>query len=396
MRTIQVINVKWYNATAWYAIYLAHTLKKLGHPTVIVISPDSYATPYAEKLGLDVYEMPLNSHKMSDILTCNKLINTLCQEFKPHIVNCHRGESFFLWALKKRKFGYALVRTRGDQRLPATDFFNRFLHNVCANAIIATNTKMEQYFVEKMHTPATKIYTILGGVDTKQFYPDMEKRKYAREQLHFTDKDIVIGIIGRFDPVKGFYQCLEAFSGIFENQQYIKTLTAKDTKKIHLVLMGRNCNFTLEDLKNVASSYNIPKEYVHFLHDPPDMNMQMNMLDLGIIASIASETIARVAFEMLACDVPIISSDVGVMPDIVPAQNIYAFNDLKKLTELFLQARDENFIQEGTKIFRQRFHADQKDTIYDQKDFNMYGWTLDNFAQKTVNVYEKCLTFQKK
>lgn len=389
MRTLQIINVKWYNATAWYAIYLAHTLKKLGHPSAIVISPDSPARAYAKNLGLDVYEMPLNSHKLRDILMCNKQINELCQEFKPDIVNCHRGEAFFLWAFKKKKLGYTLVRTRGDQRLPSTDFFNRYLHNVCSDAVIATNTKMKQYFLTKMRTPIAKMHTILGGVDTTQFYPDREKRKFTREEFSFSENDIVIGIVGRFDAVKGFQESFQAFSGLFQNTQYVASLKEEGAKKLHLMVIGRDCDFTLDDLKSMAQACNIPKEYVYFLKNPPDMNMYMNMFDVGLIASISSETIARVAFEMIACNVPLISSDVGVLPDIVPSNNVYHFDDLGKLTELFLNVRDEKYRQETLATLRQRLHAELQNGSHDPE--NLYGWTLEAFTQKTLNVYEKCL-----
>ena len=35
MRTIQVVNVRWYNATAWYGVTLAHCLQKTGHESIV-------------------------------------------------------------------------------------------------------------------------------------------------------------------------------------------------------------------------------------------------------------------------------------------------------------------------------------------------------------------------
>ena len=35
IRSIQVVNVRWYNATAWYGVTLAHALQTAGHPTLV-------------------------------------------------------------------------------------------------------------------------------------------------------------------------------------------------------------------------------------------------------------------------------------------------------------------------------------------------------------------------
>ena len=90
MRTLQVINVQWYNATAWYAVHLAHALNQAGHPSAVVGIKDSLPVIKAKEFGLDVYELPLNSIKPKDIWKCNLGIDEICRSFKPDIVN--RGD----------------------------------------------------------------------------------------------------------------------------------------------------------------------------------------------------------------------------------------------------------------------------------------------------------------
>lgn len=426
MRTLQVINVKWFNATSWYAVCLAYILHKNGHPSAIVAVQESCFIPLAKSLGLTVYELPLNSHNIKDIITCSKQINAICQSFKPDIVNCHRGESFFLWALKKKKFNYNLVRTRGDQRLPSTDFFNRFLHNKTADAVIATNTKMTEYFAKKMRTPREKLYTILGGVDTSKFCPMPEQRTQMRAEKNFTDNDILIGVIGRFDPVKGFKEALKSFSDLFKDVSYSKSLLEENSKKLHLVFVGRSCMFTGGYLKKLGNDLGIPEQYFHVLENVPSIEKTMNMLDMGLIASIDSEAIARVAFEMIACGVPLISSEVGVMPDIVTEEYRYRVGDFHRLTELFLKTREEDFRNEGMrrcqlhlegKLDQEQIsyvdrrenslkeceekkktledmlnsHKNLNTSIFNSGKFNIYGWALEDFLEKTVVVYEWCL-----
>ena len=88
-----------------------------------------------------------------------------------------------LWmarVLLKGMGGYALVRTRGDQRLPKGNLPNRILHTRVADAVVATNSVMARHFAEKMHVPAERLHMILGGVDTERFRFDPEGRAEVR------------------------------------------------------------------------------------------------------------------------------------------------------------------------------------------------------------------------
>ena len=98
------------------------------------------------------------------------------------------------WGLLKGMGGYALVRTRGDQRLPKGNLPNRILHTRVADAVIATNSVMARHFAEKMHVPAERLHMILGGVDTERFRFDPEGRAEVRARYGFTDDECVAPI----------------------------------------------------------------------------------------------------------------------------------------------------------------------------------------------------------
>lgn len=92
MRTIQIINCKWYNATFWYALYLTKILNEHGHESILVTIPNSLGIQKLEELGIDYTELPLNSFSPADIYASYRGFSKLCREFKPDIVNCHRGD----------------------------------------------------------------------------------------------------------------------------------------------------------------------------------------------------------------------------------------------------------------------------------------------------------------
>ena len=53
-----------------------------------------------------------------------------------------------------------------------------------------------------MGLPGRKVWTILGGVDTKKFCFDAAGRERVRAEFGYFPSDRVIGIVGRFDDVR--------------------------------------------------------------------------------------------------------------------------------------------------------------------------------------------------
>ncbi len=377
MRTIQIINCKWYNATFWYALYLTKILNDHGHTSLLVTVPDSPGIHWVKKLNIDYRALPLNSYSPKDILSSFQAFSKLCKEFKPDIVNCHRGEDFYLFSLLKKIFGYKLVRTRGDQRKPKVNFFNKYFHNVSADALITSNSAMAEYFIQQMSSPKEKVHTILGGVDTKRFFPQKENKGQIRRAYGFSEEDILLGIIGRLDTVKGFYETIEAFNKAGQQSEAIQ-------KKLHLVVAGRDCEFTIEDLKKYCINHAIPAEHIHFFSFIDDMNSFMNMLDMGVIASLGSETIARVAFELIACHTPIIGSNVGVMPDILDRECLFEPAKIDEMANLFVNVLDNDFREKSLQSALNKFY-------HNNTECSFYGWTLEDFYTKTVQVYKDIL-----
>ena len=129
LRIIQVVNVRWFNATAWYGLFLSRLLREAGHEALVLALPGTEAFAKAEAMGLE--PAPLNLNSGNPLVLAGELrrLRALLREFKPHVVNCHRGEGLLFWGMfKALGHPFALVRTRGDQRPPKGNLPNRLLH----------------------------------------------------------------------------------------------------------------------------------------------------------------------------------------------------------------------------------------------------------------------------
>ena len=335
-RSIQVVNVRWLNATAWYGLELARLLNAAGHESRVVALADTETFAKAEEMGLRPLAMPLNAKNPLEFPGLIRDMGRLVRAFRPDVVNCHRGESFLFWGLLKGMGGYALVRTRGDQRLPKGNLPNRILHTRVADAVVATNSVMARHFAEKMRVPAERLHMILGGVDTELFRFDPEGRAEVRARYGFTDDECVVGLLGRFDLVKGQRETIAALA----------KLVGEGVRNIRLLLLGFSTATLQEEVEAWIREAGMER-YVTITGKVPDVTACLSALDVGVVASLWSETIARAALEIMACGRPLVSTSVGVMPDLLPASALVAPGDVDALAGVLRRAATDGAWRRG-------------------------------------------------
>ncbi len=370
LRTVQVVNVRWFNATAWYGMELARLLNKAGHPTLTLGLEGTASFARAQAMGLEPIGLPLNTCHPLQTLQLARSIKKLVHDFRPDIVNCHRGEAFWLWGLLKNSAqGYALVRTRGDQRLPRNNVTNRWLHQHTAEAVISTNSVMARHFVNKLHVPAAQVHTILGGVDTAFFRFSEERRQAVRAAYGYGADDQVVGLLGRFDRVKGQKELIRV----------VARLRQQGNPHLRLLLIGFTTATTQAEVENWINEAGIA-DITRITGKVDDVVGHLCALDVGVIASLWSETIARAALEIMACARPLISTSVGVMLDLLPAEALCPPADEDALARLLQRALDDA-------SFRDRLVRSSAETMRELDS--------SHFLAKTLAVYDTALSLRK-
>ncbi|MCL1889683.1 MAG: glycosyltransferase [Desulfovibrionaceae bacterium] len=324
LRVLQVVNVRWFNATAWYALYLSRMLQEAGHEVLVLGLENTGSLAKAAEWGLKSATLPLNSYRPRDMLATWGGLRRLIRGYKPDLINCHRGEGFVLFCLLRMlEGGFALVRTRGDQRPPRNNPFNRLLHTRAADALIASNSRIAGIFLEKFAADPERVFTVLGGVDTDAFYPDQEAGMAARAALGYGPEDFVVGLLGRLDPVKGHKVLIQAL-GLLRDRH-------PDRFNVCLLCLGAPSELKENDILRLAEEAGLAGR-ARVTGWVPDVRAHINALDLGVLSSVSSEAIARAALEIMACGVPLLSCDIGVMPDILPPEMLVPPGDAPALS----------------------------------------------------------------
>ncbi|MBG0776700.1 MAG: glycosyltransferase [Desulfovibrionaceae bacterium] len=344
MRVLHVVNVRWFNATAWYGLTLARLMRDAGHEVLAVCLPDTAPLARAREWGLDAATLDLNTgHPLRLAALCADM-HRLVRDFRPDVVDCHRGEAFVLWGLLKSGGApFKLVRTRGDQRLPRNNLFNRHLHRRTADAVVATNSAMLAHFRDALGVPPERLHLIFGGVDEDAFRFDGAGRARVRAEFGFADGDVVYGLLGRFDEVKGQRETIEALA---------RVRARHGMERAKLLLIGHDSAQPESLIRSWIAEAGLDAHVaVTGLRD--DVAACISALDVGVLASKWSETIARAALEIMACGRPLVSTRVGVMPDLMPAEALCAPADATALAALMARAATDP-------AFLARVRADQQ------------------------------------
>ncbi len=329
LRIIQVVNVRWFNATAWYALFLSRLLREAGHSVRVLGLADTESFAKAREWGLEPEALPLTSKNPLDYPALYLRLRRLARDFRPHIVNCHRGEAFALWTLLRRtEPGIRLIRTRGDQRPPKANRVNALMHARLADAVICTSSGIAESMQKSLGVPREKLHIILGGVDTRLWRPDPAGRQFFRAAWGLLPQHLALGLVGRFDAVKGQRELIAAFARLLEKSD------AATRGKLRLVLAGFSTSaMPREQIEAWAGEAGIANHLI-LPGKCPDARGLMAALDLGIVASLGSETIARVALEMMACGLPLVGTRVGVMPDLLSDGALVPPGDVAALAAL--------------------------------------------------------------
>jgi len=365
MRIFQVINVRWFNATAWYAITLSRLLADAGHEVLVLTQAGTDAERAAQALGLETVAVDLNTTNPVRFARAIGHITQLLRTHRPEIVNCHRGEGFFLWGLLKLAgFHFKLVRTRGDQRPPRCDAFNRWLHSSAADAVVVTNRFMADYFLKRMRTPPKGVWLIHGGVDTERFAFDPEGREAVRAEFGFGPDNLVVGLLGRFDRVKGHRELIRA----------VAKLRAKGRSDIRLFLIGFDTAMTRTEIEADIKAANVG-DITRISGRRDDVAACVSALDIGVVASLWSEAIARSALEIMAAGRPLVSTSVGVMPDLVSPPALVEPGDEAGLARAIAE------------VVKPEVRAE----VLDRQKRIMSQLTLEEFLKRSLNLYSSLI-----
>lgn len=302
LSVLLMASVRWYNASAHYSLSLAEELMRVGQHVVIFGMENSPIIIKARQSGIDVFDginlmfrQPLAL--IGDIFKFRGFVS----ERGFDIVHAHfsRDQVFAYYSLIGERI--PLIRTRSESAHPKRNPLNIYFYRRSARHYAVTAGYMKSV-IRDMGVGEERISIIPLSIDFAQFSRYRPKRN-LRLDLGIPDNRIVVSYVGRLHTVKGVEYILRCYPFL------------KSRERFHFIISGEEIDVRSDYLRNLAREYGI--ENISFLNRLDDVREILSITDIGIIPSIGSEAICRVALEMLAFGIPVIGSRVNSIPEVI-------------------------------------------------------------------------------
>lgn len=161
-----------------------------------------------------------------------------------------------------------------------------------------TNSESGRAAHERMGYRPKRWITIHNGFDIETFKPDPDAGARLRAELGIPEGALVIGHVGRFDPMKDH--------ATFFRAAY---LFLKERPEAHFVLAGRGVTSDNGALVSLMPDASQMRNF-HLLGERDDIPRILPGLDIAVSSSV-SEGFPNAIGEAMACGVPCVATDAG-------------------------------------------------------------------------------------
>lgn len=172
---------------------------------------------------------------------------------------------------------------------------------------ISTLRFLAEQVKERTHFPAERIAIVPLSIDTQKFQ-NLIPKSAAKKDFGFSEEAIVMGVVGRIDPLKGQEFVIRAHAEL-----------VNEGHPFHLLIVGEPTRNEGDDYLNLLKS--LPKElgtenHVVFSPFRTDIETAYAAMDVFIMPS-QGETFGMVTIEAMASGLPVIGTNSSGTPEIL-------------------------------------------------------------------------------
>lgn len=319
-RIWHLLSNRWNSAITEYALSSAKALRKIGHKNFFTPLANSPAHKRSENSGLEIH--PIKKFSLSELFELrkiSKLVNADC------IIVYGGPETFLARFLDHSHLCRFIGQSLNTNVLRIPFLFSSSYSHV--KKFFVPNKIIYDQLEEKTQKPLRKIAL---GIDGFHYSP--------RSSLN---SECIV--LGRLDPVKGHEHILKIFSLVLKNWP-------KNVERPLLHIIGENANLDTGDLLKTAQldSLVLGKDFKLTNQRVHDIQNILRHASVGIIPSLGSEHICRVAEEFLLLGTPIFVSGAGATEETLFEGAGDSYRDCddnvaaQKLTNFIINSRKES------------------------------------------------------
>jgi glycosyltransferase involved in cell wall biosynthesis len=171
--------------------------------------------------------------------------------------------------------------------------------------LVIANSQAGARHIASRGFPAERIAVVPNGIDVSRFRRDTDARQAIRAELGVRDRDLLVGMVSRLDPMKDHETFLAAAKQL-----------AQMHDDVHFVCVGEGPVDYAQRLAMRTRELGLA-ERLRWMGYREDMTAVYNALDVLCLSSAYGEGFPNVIGEAMACGVPCVATDVGDARDVI-------------------------------------------------------------------------------
>jgi len=326
MKVLSIIHYAFFGGPHNRNTLLSPVLKNMGIDTTVLL-PDEKGNAFdiMKSKGVNVTRMPL--HRLRSTISLKVHLTFLSSFFQE--VNCLKkyilkndidvvlinGLANPHGAIAAKLAGVPIVWQILDTRTPKIlSFIMMALARCLPVVIMSTGLK-----VAKMH-PFTNglkknLVCFYPPVDTKKFIFDKNIRKIIRSELNIPDDAILVATVGNLNSQKGHEFFIQA-------AKIVDKYAQKNSKLVYFIIFGTvipTHESYLNKLESLQKDLKFSGADIFRIMSPKhEIYKILSAFDIFVQSSVPnSEGIPTAILEAISCGLPIVSSDVGSISEVV-------------------------------------------------------------------------------
>lgn len=291
---------------------LRHSAQTEFQHEVVVLQAGGPVLELLRNIAVPVHEVRLRNELIPRLWHIPKIAK-LVRHWKPDIIHgwMPHGNlaAYALWNFmgKDAKLFWSVRQSLYDLRYEtySTRALIKFLskRSTSAQAVIY-NSKVGLAHHLQLGFSTDNQYLIANGFDLAEFSPMPDSNASIRASLGLPKDVLLVGMIGRYHPMKDHQNLLNAAK-----------LVCRENEAIHFVLAGRGVDKTNKELNSTIENLGLQSR-VHLLGDLKSVAELTAALDVATISSY-TEAFPNALGEAMSCAVPCVATDVGDVREII-------------------------------------------------------------------------------
>jgi glycosyltransferase involved in cell wall biosynthesis len=310
MRILNSTTLHGWSAGSWYAIQMMGGLARRGHKVHMLV-PEGRTAETARAEGLNVITQPdLNHVNVTNAVPVLRKLRALRDEvIRPDLIVAHWGPDHTWWGILNSRSGptIPLLRLRAhDPRPPARHPFARWLHRYRTQGVVVANEGQRRAYVKRTDMTPRRVHRVPPGFPLSEWTGGPDGAG-VREICGVAEDGLLVASVARFAPQKDHETFFAAAARVAAAEQ-----------GVHFLVAGYPAERSSALIRQLAANYPVlDGRWTLWDERLPDGRKLVRAADIGVIHSVRSEAICRVALEYMAESIPLVCTSIGSLSEVV-------------------------------------------------------------------------------